>query len=97
MSRDIGTYDPIRNVVVTSDLAVSEVKIDFELFKKELGLDGEFIMGTSEEIEGQLGYWNDTVLVAIQLDAAGRGEPVRLPRQVVKTAWNKALKEKKQP
>ena len=93
MGRDIGTYDPVRNVVVTSDLAESETKIDVDRFKKELGLEGEFIMGTSEELEGQLGYWNDTVLVAIQLDAAGRGEPVRLPRQVVKAAWNKALKE----
>jgi len=92
MSRDIGVYDPVRNVIVTSDCAVSEEKIDVEQFKKELGLEGEFIMGTSEELEGQFNYWNDTVLVAIQLDEAGRGEPVRLPRQVVKAAWNKSLK-----
>jgi capsule polysaccharide export protein KpsE/RkpR len=97
MSRDIGTYDPIRNVVVTSDLAVSEEKIDVERFKQELGLEGDFLMGTSEEIEGQLHYWNETVLVAIQFDEAGRGEPVKLPLRAVWDAWNKALKEKKQP
>lgn len=48
-------------------------------------------MGLPEEIQGQISDGHPMILVAIEIIPGGTGEPVKLPREIVREAWESSL------